>query len=916
MPAVRCTVPRRLAVTTAVVALLTTPVVSQALVVFTGSGFTQPGSVSGHDLQWVGNGLGTPGSLQVSAGSTPIFGALMLGWNQADGQALIEGVGTSLTLDHNGNRLSVGHWGTAELMVSNGAKLLADGNDANCNGGCGGSMGSFAGTTSELVIRDAGSEVRLRDSFTMSAGSVNTANGWGTEGGHTATRLSVLDGGQFFSAGGGSGAGNNNRPGESSSARILVSGAGARWTLGAGSNTIAANRGPFFSLSTSANNQSFLDVVAGGEMVFNGNASAFSGINAGLNGGSARINVSGVGSKMQFNGESGVLQVARSAGAQSSMVVKDGGAVLGLYYASIGRDGGTGSLLVDGAGSLLALTGTTNAATNAGTASVASLDIGRAAGANGSVTVSNGGRIEITATAARSNGPSLNVGTRSNAETTVGTGVLNISGSNAVVQLSAASVLAGGGVAEAINPTVNIGRFGTGALNITGGGKLLLQGDAVSTVAASRSTVIRIGGAGDGASGGTGVALLSGLGSEIALSGSDAFFAVGQGAGAIGSLTVADQAVLRGTVIAVGRSGGVGTLAVSGGSVLLSGQHTGNNLSGAGISVGAGGGTGVLTMANNALLRIDNAAGNVSAGMSIGGSNIFPGGQGIVTLASGSRIEVASPAGLGGITVGREGVGQLSMSASSIDVGATGAVILGRNAGSVGGLLMAGNSTLAAQYVGVGRLRNSDGSTTVNGGVASLIVNSGSVLTAQTVEIGSAGYLGGTGSIVGNVINHGTFNPGNSPGVFTIDGDFTAAAGSKLVLEVESDGAGGFVTDKLIFGSYHVVDLSHLAVEFRFLGDTNPNDFKAQQLFDVDTFFRVQVAGGGTADLAPAAFSSATFSAQADGYAISQFNFSAANGADFTAVPVPEPGTGLMLAAGLVVVGGVLRRRRLPARGA
>ena len=94
------------------------------------------------------------------------------------------------------------------------------------------------------------------------------------------------------------------------------------------------------------------------------------------------------------------------------------------------------------------------------------------------------------------------------------------------------------------------------------------------------------------------------------------------------------------------------------------------------------------------------------------------------------------------------------------------------------------------------------------------------------------------------------------------------------------------------------------------------NDFQAQQLFDVDTFFQVRTTGGGTVDLAPQAFNGATFSAQADTYTITNFSFSASGGASFTATPVPEPGAWVMLLAGLAGLAGVRgagAQRRSPA---
>jgi PEP-CTERM motif len=265
------------------------------------------------------------------------------------------------------------------------------------------------------------------------------------------------------------------------------------------------------------------------------------------------------------------------------------------------------------------------------------------------------------------------------------------------------------------------------------------------------------------------------------------------------------------------------------------------------------------------------------------------------------------------MTIGREGSGVVSMSASHIDVGATGTVTIARGGGSTGSVTMTNGSTLTAQYLGVGRERLLDG-TTKDGGVASLVINSGSTVTAGTLEIGTAGYLGGVGTIVGNVINHGVFNPGNSPGTMVINGSYTAGLDGKLILEVGLDSSGNFITDQVIFTQGTLLDLAHLDVEFKFLGAADPVAFNNSGAFDIDSFLKQQVADGNGGfrlqGLDDQQLAGATYAAVADNYQINNFSFSAAGGANnFTATPVPEPGTWLMLLSGLLAVGGAARRQ-------
>ncbi|MBT9455888.1 MAG: PEP-CTERM sorting domain-containing protein [Burkholderiaceae bacterium] len=781
------------------------------------------------------------------------------GWElDSQGSVTLDGSGSTLTLDGvDWHRLSINRGG---VTVSGGAVLDAAGNAAACTGHwCGVFIANNAGDEGSLTVTGAGSKASFLSQMHIGQSYVTappaTPYTLGHPGATSTAIVRVLDGGQIESedvriANGPSGSAATGSEGVL--AQIRIQGAGSRWLVrpnpSSGASSFMSGLG-----SSAGNTLTDIQVLDGGELRMTATASTNAQLILGQNGGTQRLLISGAGAKLSYADTlNGGLWIGRS-GATANLSVANGGAIEGVNRIQVGNTGAVASFNVSGPTSSITYG-----------SSFADLFVGRAA--VGVADISGGAQVQMHA----NNFSRITIGDNNGASMAAGQGSLTLRGAGTLVSMKS-------GVADNANtfsPTVNIGWSSNGVLAIRDGAALRIEGLAPTgpELFYEGAGVI----AGNGwAAPSSGRIEVSGPGSKLETLGSNPFITVGDGAYGSGHLSISNGALVRTTLMGIADFGAAGTTQIDNATLRLEGAWRTSCCIGASLSVGSGAGSAAnLTLNHGAQLLIGNDSGGERTNLSLGGiMGYSPGGTGIMSLAGGSQVSVSGSGGGGG------------------------QIVIGATSGGIGVVSVAGGSQMSASYVGVGAFNGADT------GVGTLLVQDSSTVSADQIEIGAKGFVGGNGTIIGNVINRGVFSPGNSPGTLTIDGSFTAAAGSRLVLEVQSDGLGGFVTDHLMLAGAHAVDLTGLAIEFRFLGATDPNAFQASGGFDVDRFMSAADAA-----LPDEAFSGVQFSASASQYTISNFSYTAGGGAVFQAQAVPEPATWAMWLLGMGALA-LLRRR-------
>jgi outer membrane autotransporter protein len=364
---------------------------------------------------------------------------------------------------------------------------------------------------------------------------------------------------------------------------------------------------------------------------------------------------------------------------------------------------------------------------NGGTLGTISGELGQAAGANGTVTVTGGG-------SAWNNLSSIFVGSAGAATLTIQNGGAVTSGSAITVAFGAGSVgaITVDGMGSTLTSTVNtivVGNGGTGTLDIINGGAVNSVSGAIGnlvngsgTVTVDASTWTNTGGM---VVGGAGTGLLAISGGGVVSNTQGVVGGSGQG-----TVTV-DGAGSKWTNtgdLAVGVGTGTGTLAVTGGAKVSSVNG----------SIGfAGGSTGTVT--------ID---GNASAWTNTGFMNVGDNGTGTLNILNGATVSVGSTLGVGA-TAGAVGTVTVDGAGSGLTVG----TVLFVGSAGTGALTVSNGASLTSLNAQLGSGANSDGTVTVTGigsswtGTGTLSVGesgTGTLLISNggTVSNGAAGFIG------------------------------------------------------------------------------------------------------------------------------------------------------------------------------
>ncbi|MGE0255636.1 MAG: autotransporter domain-containing protein [Alphaproteobacteria bacterium] len=498
------------------------------------------------------------------------------------------------------------------------------------------------------------------------------------------------------------------------------------------------------------------------------------------NGGTARVGDPGAEADSLFVGEDGT----------GTLTVEDGGEV-NAPFVSLGEEAdGDGTLTVDGAGSSLFADYMAVGASGTGTVLISngglvdSFESGVAEfdGSTGSVTVTGPGSTWATHI--------IVVGSE-------GQGTLTVEDGGAVEVHdgfmlgfcecgSGTAIVRGAGSSLITDFYLSIGGGGTGTLTVEDGATV--ESPLVTIAEDHDSTgTVTVTGAGSRLTtdflsvGGEGTATFTIADGGVV----DSFEGIlGEFAGSTGTMTVTGPgSTWMGHVFVVGLEGS-GTLTVedgatidlhdgmiigecdcSDGTVVVRGAGS-SLIAALGIFVGADG-TGTLTVADGGLVRIDDSHGTLDLAEFATASGTLNIGEG----AAAGTLDIAEIHGGDGLAI-------LNFNHNEAPY----TFVNSEN----NPIIITGGT--AVNHVGTGTtildgVHSYTGATTISSGTLRI---DGTIVSPVTV--GAAGTLGGTGSILNDVLVDGRLAPGASIGTLTVTGNLTFGAGSTYAVEVDADG--------------------------------------------------------------------------------------------------------------------------------
>ena len=704
------------------------------------------------------------------------------------------------TLD-SGDGMVVGFYGTGKLTINGGALVIATYGEIGAVSGSTG-IATVSGVTSlwttlgELRVGGTGT-LNIQNGGAVSNSSAYIANSSGSTGtvtvdgaGSTWTNsgdlyvgyksigtLNILNGGAVTDSVGIIGAF------ATSNGAVIVNGVGSTWTSSTYINIGNSGIGT-------------LNIQNGGAV---SNTFGHIGYNPGSTG---TATVDGVGSTWTNTGDLYVGELGNG-----TLNIQNGGLVSNTE-GHIGFDvGSVGTVILDGAGSTWTNTGELVIG-YAGTGTLNILDGGLVSNSDGYIGSSASGIGTVTLDGVGStwtNSNLLYVGYSGTGVMSVGNGG-QVSNTSAYVGGLAGSTgtvtVDGAGSIWTNNSTLYVGYRGTGTLNIQNGGQVSGADVYLSTFADS-----------------TGIVTVDGVGSTWTNSGN-----LHVGFTGTGVLNIQNGGQISNTDAFVGRSGGsMGTVTVDGagstwtnsgglevgytGTGVLNVQNGGQVSSSGGIIGRSSVGTGTATVNGASSIWTNSSSLNVGDS-GTGTLNILNGGQ----VSNTNAVIGLSTGSIGSVTVDGAGSNWTNSDILYVADSGTGTlnILNGGQVSNTDGLIgFFAGSTGTVTVDGAGSTWTNNGSLYVGGGINASggtgllsITNGGTVSAAETTiystgtvvvdgtlnsaQVFNYGVLDGSGTITGNLVNGALLSPGNSPGIFTVLGNYTQTANSSLQIEIAS----------------------------------------------------------------------------------------------------------------------------------